>query len=126
MDEPTSALDPVATLRIEELIQELKVNYTIIIVTHNMQQAARASDHTVFINMDEDRAGYVVEAGTTGTPVHQARQGRHRGLHHRPVRMTEVRSQFHAELNQLEVLLLDMAEDGRRSDRRRGGCPPDG
>ncbi len=67
MDEPTSALDPVATLRIEELIQELKVNYTIIIVTHNMQQAARASDHTVFLNMDSDRAGYVVEAGTTGT-----------------------------------------------------------
>ena len=66
MDEPTSALDPVATLRIEELIQELKVNYTIIIVTHNMQQAARASDHTVFLNMDSDRAGYVVEAGTTG------------------------------------------------------------
>ena len=67
MDEPTSALDPVATLRIEELIQDLKVNYTIIIVTHNMQQAARASDHTVFLNMDSDRAGYVVEAGTTGT-----------------------------------------------------------
>ena len=46
MDEPTSALDPIATLRIEELIQELKRNYTIIIVTHNMQQAARASDFT--------------------------------------------------------------------------------
>ena len=66
MDEPTSALDPVATLKIEELIQELKVNYTIIIVTHNMQQAARASDYTVFLNMDSDRAGYVVETGTTG------------------------------------------------------------
>ncbi len=66
MDEPTSALDPVATLRIEELIQELKVEYTIIIVTHNMQQAARASDYTVFLNMDEDRAGYVVEEGKTG------------------------------------------------------------
>jgi phosphate transport system ATP-binding protein len=48
MDEPASALDPVATLRIEELIQELKQNYTIIIVTHNMQQAARASDFTAF------------------------------------------------------------------------------
>ena len=75
MDEPTSALDPVATLRIEELIQDLKVNYTIIIVTHNMQQAARASDHTVFINMDSNRAGYVVESGATGTlftkPVRQ-------------------------------------------------------
>jgi phosphate transport system ATP-binding protein len=65
MDEPTSALDPVATLRIEELIQQLKVDYTIIIVTHNMQQAARASDFTVFFNMDEDRAGYVVEVNNT-------------------------------------------------------------
>lgn len=65
MDEPTSALDPVATLRIEELIQELKNNYTIIIVTHNMQQAARASDYTAFYNMDEDRAGYLVEYSET-------------------------------------------------------------
>ena len=65
MDEPTSALDPIATLRIEELIQELKKNYTIIIVTHNMQQAARASDHTAFFNMDTDRAGYLVEYGQT-------------------------------------------------------------
>lgn len=65
MDEPTSALDPVATLRIEELIQELKKNYTIIIVTHNMQQAARASDSTAFFNMDEDRAGYLVEYSGT-------------------------------------------------------------
>ncbi len=65
MDEPASALDPVATLRIEELMMELKRNYTIIIVTHNMQQAARASDETVFLNMGEDRAGYVVETGHT-------------------------------------------------------------
>jgi phosphate transport system ATP-binding protein len=65
MDEPTSALDPVATLRIEELIQDLKRDYTIIIVTHNMQQAARASDHTAFFNMDSDRAGYLVEYGDT-------------------------------------------------------------
>ena len=65
MDEPTSALDPVATLRIEELIQELKKNYTIIIVTHNMQQAARASDYTAFFNMDTDRAGYLVETDDT-------------------------------------------------------------
>ncbi len=65
MDEPTSALDPVATLKIEELIQELKKNYTIIIVTHNMQQAARASDYTAFFNMDSDRAGYLVETNET-------------------------------------------------------------
>ena len=65
MDEPTSALDPAATLRIEELIDELKRDYTIIIVTHNMQQAARASDFTGFFNMDRDRAGYLVEFGPT-------------------------------------------------------------
>ncbi len=65
MDEPASALDPVSTLRIEDLMQELKMNFTIIIVTHNMQQAARASDFTAFFNMDEDRAGYLVEYGPT-------------------------------------------------------------
>ena len=65
MDEPASALDPIATLRIEELIQDLKTKYTIIIVTHNMQQAARASDYTAFFNMGNDRAGYLVEYGVT-------------------------------------------------------------
>jgi phosphate transport system ATP-binding protein len=65
MDEPASALDPIATLKIEELIQKLKENYTIVIVTHNMQQAARASDYTTFFNMAEDRAGYLVEHGPT-------------------------------------------------------------
>lgn len=53
MDEPTSALDPIATLKIEDLIQELKHNYTIVIVTHNMQQAARISDKTAFFLLGE-------------------------------------------------------------------------
>jgi phosphate transport system ATP-binding protein len=66
MDEPTAALDPVATLRIEELLQDLKERYTIIIVTHNMQQAARASDFTAFLNVDAERAGHLVEFGRTG------------------------------------------------------------
>jgi phosphate transport system ATP-binding protein len=65
MDEPCSALDPIATLRIEELMRELRQNYTIVIVTHNMQQAARASDTTVFLTMGEDRAGYLVETAPT-------------------------------------------------------------
>ena len=65
MDEPCSALDPRATLQIEELMEELKEQYTILIVTHNMQQAARASDHTVFLTMGDDRAGYLVEDGPT-------------------------------------------------------------
>ena len=60
MDEPCSSLDPVATSRIEELILDLKADYTIIIVTHNMQQAARVSDYTGFILMGE-----LVEAGIT-------------------------------------------------------------
>ena len=67
MDEPCSALDPRATLQIEELMMQLKENYTIVIVTHNMQQAARASDRTAFLNMADDRAGYVVEQDETTT-----------------------------------------------------------
>ena len=65
MDEPCSALDPRSTLQIEDLMAELRQQYTIVIVTHNMQQAARASDRTVFLNMAEDRAGYIVEEGET-------------------------------------------------------------
>jgi phosphate transport system ATP-binding protein len=65
MDEPCSALDPIATLRIEELMRELKERYTIVIVTHNMQQAARASDVTAFLTMGDDRAGYLVEMAAT-------------------------------------------------------------
>jgi len=65
MDEPCSALDPIATLRIEELMRDLSKEYTIIIVTHNMQQAARVSDYAIFLMMEEDRAGIVVEHGPT-------------------------------------------------------------
>ena len=65
MDEPASALDPIATLKIEELMRELAEEYTIIIVTHNMQQAARVSDYTAFFTMDEDRAGLLVEFSAT-------------------------------------------------------------
>jgi phosphate transport system ATP-binding protein len=66
MDEPCSALDPISTLKIEELIAELKRSYTVVIVTHNMQQAARASDVTVMMNMDAaDRSGHVIEVGET-------------------------------------------------------------
>jgi len=66
MDEPASALDPIATLKIEDLMRDLARDYTIIVVTHNMQQAARVSDYTAFFMMDEDRAGYLVEYGPTG------------------------------------------------------------
>lgn len=71
MDEPTSALDPISTLKIEELIQELKKKYTVVIVTHNMQQAARVSDVTGFF-----LCGELVESGTTDFIFTQPREKR--------------------------------------------------
>ena len=65
MDEPCSALDPVATLKIEELMQAFKKDYTIVIVTHNMQQAARVSDYTAMMMMRPDRAGELIEFDQT-------------------------------------------------------------
>jgi phosphate transport system ATP-binding protein len=65
MDEPCSALDPISTLKIEELMRDLSADYTIIIVTHNMQQAARVSDFTAFFTLTENRAGVLMEYGTT-------------------------------------------------------------
>ena len=65
MDEPCSALDPVATLKIEDLMRKLAEDYTIVIVTHNMQQAARVSDMAAFFMMEPDRAGILVEYGPT-------------------------------------------------------------
>jgi phosphate transport system ATP-binding protein len=65
MDEPCSALDPIATLHIEELMQELAEDYSIAIVTHNMQQAARVSHYTAVMMMSEDRAGEMIEFGVT-------------------------------------------------------------
>ncbi|NJN49236.1 MAG: phosphate ABC transporter ATP-binding protein [Alkalinema sp. RL_2_19] len=68
MDEPCSALDPISTLKVEDLLQELKQQYTIVIVTHNMQQASRASDYTAFFNVEQTpqgRTGFVVEHDRT-------------------------------------------------------------
>jgi phosphate transport system ATP-binding protein len=65
MDEPCSALDPIATLRIEELLHELRGSVTMVIVTHNMQQATRVSDRTAFMLLGEERAGELVEMGPT-------------------------------------------------------------
>lgn len=65
MDEPAASLDPIATLKIEELMQSIKDSYTIVIVTHNMQQAARVSDFTAFMMMNQRRAGTLVEFGET-------------------------------------------------------------
>jgi phosphate transport system ATP-binding protein len=67
MDEPCSALDPVATFRIEELMRVLSTEYTIVIVTHNMQQAARVSDFTAMMMLGEQRAGEMIEFDETNT-----------------------------------------------------------
>ncbi len=65
MDEPASALDPISTAKIEDLIDDLKKRYTIVIVTHNMQQAGRISDRTAFFMVDDERRGFLVEHGDT-------------------------------------------------------------
>ena len=89
MDEPCSALDPISTLAIEDLIAELKRDFTIVIVTHNMQQAARVSDQTAFFNLEATG-----KPGTTGRgrrhrqDLLQPDPEGHRGLHLRPVRVT--------------------------------------
>ena len=82
-DEPCSALDPISTAKIEELIDELKEQYTIVIVTHNMQQAARVSEYTAFMYLGE-----LIEYGNTSADFHPAGKAADPKLHHRPVRLT--------------------------------------
>ena len=89
MDEPCSALDPISTLAIEDLIGELKEQYTVVIVTHNMQQAARVSDQTAFFNLAaQGKPGRLIEIGIDREDLLQPRPEGHRGLHHRPLRMS--------------------------------------
>ncbi|MBD2464513.1 phosphate ABC transporter ATP-binding protein [Oscillatoria sp. FACHB-1407] len=78
MDEPCSALDPIATMKIEELIHQLKKDFTIVIVTHNMQQASRVSDYTAFFSTDESRIGQMIEFGPTAQIFRAATQERTR------------------------------------------------
>ena len=89
MDEPCSALDPISTSAIEDLIHELKSEYTIVIVTHNMQQAARVSDDTGFFNLKATgQPGHLVEFNPTKKMFSTPDETRHRGLHLRPLRLT--------------------------------------
>ena len=81
MDEPCSALDPIATAKIEELIQALKTHHTIVIVTHNMQQAGRVSDFTAFFYL-----GKLIEFGPT-VKIFTNPGEKHTKLHHRPLRI---------------------------------------
>ena len=82
MDEPCSALDPIATAKIEELIHELRGRYAIVIVTHNMQQAARVSQRTAFFHL-----GNAGRIWRDLRDLHQSARGAHQGLHHRPLRL---------------------------------------
>ena len=88
MDEPCSALDPISTLAIEDLINELKDQYTVVIVTHNMQQAARVSDKTAFFNIaGTGKPGKLIEYGDTHDHLQQPDREGHRGLRLRPLRI---------------------------------------
>ena len=111
-----------ATLQIEELMAELKKRYTIVIVTHNMQQAARASDRTVFMNMAEDRAGYVVEQGRHDRDLHQPEEPADRGLRVRPVRLSEERTHDRARARhgraERRPSTSSLADRARRRARR--------
>ena len=92
MDEPASALDPIATVKIEDLMQELKADYSIVIVTHNMQQAARVSDETAFLytQVNEEahaRWGVLVEFGDTSQIFTRPKDKTDRGLRLRSLRI---------------------------------------
>ena len=112
MDEPCSALDPIATAKIEDLMQELVADYTIVIVTHNMQQAARVSDRTAFFTVevhdDGSRTGTIVEFDRTETIFTEPERPADRGLRDGAVRMT--RETFHEELEKIELELLSLGE----------------
>ena len=89
MDEPCSALDPISTLAIEDLIEDLKERFTIVIVTHNMQQAARVSDTTAFFNLaGVGKPGQARRDGAHRGDVLQPDPAGHRGLHLRPLRLS--------------------------------------
>ena len=125
MDEPCSALDPIATARIEDLMQELVSDYTIVIVTHNMQQAARVSDRTAFFTVEVSdegqRTGRVVEFDRTETIFTNPSRRAHRGLRDGAVRMT--RESFHESLERIELDLLTQGELAvDRGPARRGGA----
>ena len=133
MDEPCSALDPIATSKIEDLMQELVSDYTIVIVTHNMQQAARVSDRTAFFTVDVRRGAshrYHRRVRPDGDDLHESDRRTDGGLRDGEVRMT--REGFHDSLERMELELLTMGEltstavqravAGARRARRRAGA----
>ena len=133
MDEPASALDPIATAIIEELIDELRTNYTIVIVTHSMQQAARVSQRTAFFHL-----GKLIEDGAHRGHLLQPAREADRGLHHRQDRLTyrsgassrpDRRSSAFAKRRSSRRLIRGCVSDSRaarsKGDRRRvRSCTP--
>ncbi len=118
MDEPCSALDPIATGRIEDLMQEIKDEYTIVIVTHNMQQAARVSDRTAFFTTEVNARRATPAPGCWSSSTRTEKMFSNperradRELRHRPLRLSmsgdaardePLRREFHAELDQLRL-----------------------
>ena len=116
LDEPASALDPISTAKIEELIDELKADYTIVIVTHNMQQAARVSDYTAFMYLGE-----LIEFGETARIFTAPARPAHAGLHHGPLRLKPCSLKKRADHAEHTVRAFDTElEDLRREHRRDG------
>ena len=118
MDEPCASLDPIATALIEDLMKELAADYTIVIVTHNMQQAARVSDRTAFFTAEvEDERHPVRHPGGVGRHVqdlHQPGGQPHRGLHLRPLRLTCVLSRPGSRQEQGERAARLVGQEPRR------------
>ena len=114
MDEPCSSLDPIATARIEDLMQEIKEQYTIVIVTHNMQQAARVSDRTAFftteVSTDGDRrTGRAGRVRPHGQDVLQPRRRAHGELRHGKVRVSDLRTAYHEEIEEVRNQIVRLA-----------------
>ena len=93
MEEPAFALDRIATLAIEELIRELRQDYSIVIVTHNLQQAARVSDETAFLMVGDDRGGLPGRAWRHQRDIHHPQRRANRTLYHRQVQLSIHRTQ---------------------------------
>ena len=130
MDEPASALDPISTTRIEDLMHELKRDYTIVIVTHNMQQAARVADMTAFFSVEVDeasgkRTGVLVEYDRTDEDLHDAGRPAHRGLRDGPVRLDAHLLPGRAGRARAVAARRERARAPLAARRRRGGCAQD-
>ena len=116
LDEPASALDPISTQKIEQLISELKSEYTIAVVTHNMQQAARVSDYTAFMYL-----GRVVEFGDTKTLFTHPTRAADGGVHHGEVRMSTTGLREHTSHDfEAELAAVRAQADGHGPPGRRG------